>query len=459
MRTMAAAALIVAVSGMAIAQTPGSSTAANKGKPAVVIKPAAKSAPASQTPSETASAMAAGERQALQSDLAWVGTYNGVINGEVSDRTITAIKTFQKDKGGKPTGVLNPQERATLAAAAKTAQGQIGWKIGLDPVNGIKLGLPSKLAPLQSTGATGSRWTSAQGQIQIETWRNKDSKLTIAGVADREKKEPSGRKVEYSAVKPDFFVISGTQGLKKFYVRGQIKDGDVRGLTILYDQATEGTMAPVVVAMSSAFAPFGAVSTQTSTALARKTVEYATGTVVSSDGVIATDRNAVDGCQVIVIPGYGNAERIFDDADHQLALLRIYGASGLKAVTFVKAAAKSDVTITGIADPQNQAGGSAVANMAAHVIFNGGDMKIDPAPATGFSGAAITDSDGGFMGMALLKPLILAGTPSAATAQTTMVPADVVRGALERAGIAAAASSEAKPDIKAAALRVICVRK
>ena len=59
-------------------------------------------------------------------------------------------------------------------------------------------------------------------------------------------------------VKPDFFVLSGMQGLKKFYVRGAYKDAEVRVLTILYDQATEGTMEPVVIAMSSAFSPFPA---------------------------------------------------------------------------------------------------------------------------------------------------------------------------------------------------------
>ncbi len=51
-------------------------------------------------------------------------------------------------------------------------------------------------------------------------------------------------------------MVSGTQGLKKFYVRAFAKDGEVRGLTILYDQAMEGTMDPMVVAMSNAFVPF-----------------------------------------------------------------------------------------------------------------------------------------------------------------------------------------------------------
>ena len=75
--------------------------------------------PALQTPADTANAMAQAERLAIQSDLAWVGQYNGAITGEVSERMVAAIKEFQKDRGGKQTGVLNPQERSVLAETAR----------------------------------------------------------------------------------------------------------------------------------------------------------------------------------------------------------------------------------------------------------------------------------------------------------------------------------------------------
>src|SRR5204863_8061533 len=124
-----------------------------------------------KNPAETAKALAQAERMAILSDLDWVGAYNGLIDGEVSDRLVAAIKSFQRDNGGKQTGVLNPQERGALSQAAKALSDRAGWKLGIDPINGIRLGLPTKLAPVQSNGPTGSKWSSAQGQIQIETWR------------------------------------------------------------------------------------------------------------------------------------------------------------------------------------------------------------------------------------------------------------------------------------------------
>jgi hypothetical protein len=413
----------------------------------VPIRPAG-----TQSPADTAKALAQSERTALQSDLAWVGVFNGVINGEINERTINAIKAYQKDIGGKQTGVLNPQEREKLAAAAKKLQNDVGWRVAADPVNGIRLGVPTKLAPQMSSGSqSGSKWSSAQGQIQIETWRMKAT--NISAVAEREKNEPAGRKIDYTLVRPDYFVLSGLQGLKKFYVRAQISGDEVRGMTILYDQATEGTMAPVVIAMSSAFTPFPASPAQAAAPPPRRKVEYATGIVVSADGAIITDRQAVDGCEFIAVPGHGNADRVAEDKTRELALLRIYGARELKPIAMASAAPKPNIVLTGIADPQNQGGGAAVTNTNATLSA----AALSPAPAIGFAGAAAVDSEGVFAGMALLKPAVVAGTPAATGNDAVLVPADQVREFLKANNVEA--TSGQKADAKASVLRVVCVRK
>ncbi|MBR1216695.1 peptidoglycan-binding protein [Bradyrhizobium sp. U87765 SZCCT0131] len=459
MKPLIAATLMVALSGVAaIAQTPVRTLSVRPDgstAPAQPVPP--KPATAAPKPVDPAAVQATQERQAIQSDLAWVGVYNGAINGEPGERTAAAIRTFQKDNGGKPTGTLTPQERGALSAAAKALQDSVGWKIGLDPVNSIKLGLPTKLVPTQTTSPTGTKWASAQGQIQIETWRTRDTNLTIAAIAEREKKEPAGRRVDYSVVKPDFFVLSGLQGLKKFYVRGQIKGNEVRGLTILYDQATEGTMEPVVIAMSSAFAPFAGAAAAPPPPPPRKKVEYATGVVVSPDGAIVTDRNAIDACETVVVPPYGHAERVADDATRQLVLLRLYGASGLKAAS-LGGAVKSDVAVSGIADPQAQGGGAAATSMTARLVSDGGGVRLDPAPGLGFAGAAVTDADGKVVGLAQLRAPQVAST-APAPVQATLVPAEVVRQFLARHKVAPTAADSKPGDIKASLLRVICIRK
>jgi peptidoglycan hydrolase-like protein with peptidoglycan-binding domain len=455
MRSMLTATLIFVAAGTyAQAQMTPPSTAGTKPKPVTTVP----IRPALQTPADTANAMAQAERLAIQSDLAWVGQYNGAITGEVSERMVESIKEFQKGRGGKQTGVLNPQERSVLAETARRRQDNAGWKIVTDAGSGVRLGIPTKLVPQQTSDANGAKWSSPTGTVQVPLSRRKEANPTTAKLAEREKKEPAGRAVDYTVVKPEFFVLSGLQGLKKFYVRGTFKGDEVRILTILYDQATENTVEPVVIAMSSAFNPFpnGA---QIAGPAPRKTVEYGTGVVVSDDGAVLADREITDGCLAITVAGFGSADRVAEDKDRGLALLRLYGARGLKPLSLSNGAAKSSVDLMGISDPQNQGGGNAASSVKASVtpIGSGGDLALSPPPAVGFSGAAALDSDGKFAGVALLKPAIVAGPPNATpAAQAVLVPADAVREFLKANSVDAANGSA---DVKAAVVRVICVRK
>ena len=409
--------------------------------------------PQLQTPADTANDMARTDRLSIQSDLAWVGLYNGAINGEVSDRMVTAIKEFQKDHGApRQTGVLNPKERETLSDAAQKLQDNVGWKIVNEPVTGARIGLPMKLLPQVTSDANGTKWSSATGTIQIEMARRKEAGATSANVADKEKKA-NARKTDYSVIKPDFFVLSGSQGLKKFYIRGQTRDNEVRVMTILYDQATEGTMVPVSVAMSSAFNPFPGGATAQS-GPSRKKVEYSTGIVVNTNGAIIADRQATESCASIVVQSYGNAERVAEDEARELALLRIYGANGLKPLSMAaNATVKPTVAITGIADPQSQGGRVAVTSVSATAT----EGALTPDLGLGFSGAAALDSDGKFTGLARLKSAVVAGPSSAApSSQAVLISADTVREFLKANFVVPTAGAS---DAKGSVLRVICVRK
>ncbi|OPZ01026.1 peptidoglycan-binding protein [Bradyrhizobium sacchari] len=453
MRSMLAATLMLAAATGANAQMTAPQVPGTRPKPVqtVPVRP-----PAVQTASETADAMAQAERLSLQSDLAWVGEYNGAITGDVSERMVNAIKEYQKKKGGKPTGVLNPQERAALAETARRKQDGVGWKIVTEMTSGARLGIPSKLVPQQATDANGSKWTSPTGTVQVLLSRRKEANPSTAKLADAEKKEPTGRKVDYTVVKPDFFVLSGLQGLKKFYVRGTFKGDEVRVMTILYDQAMENTVEPVVIAMSSAFNAFP--STPVAGPPPRKNVEYGTGLVVSEDGAILADRLVTDSCLAITIAGFGSADRLAEDREHDLALLHIYGARGLKPLSLASGAAKTSVDVVGIADPQSQGGGAGVSSVkGALAPVTSSDSALAPPPAVGFSGGPAIDADGKFAGVALLKPAIVAGPATAVPAsQAVMVSAETARDFLKANGVTANGTSA---DAKAAVVRVICVRK
>ena len=391
------------------------------------------------------------ERIAIQSDLIWTGDYNGMLTGEFGERAVAAVKAFQKRKGGKETGVLNLQERAALTAAAKPKQETVGWRIVDDLSTGARVGIPGKLMPNTNVSGGISRWSSQRGETSAETFRIAGA-TALGSIFERMKKEPAGRQAEYSVLKDDFFVISGQQNLKRFYVRAQLRGNEVRGLTVLYDQAMQGIMEPVVVAMSSAYAAFP--TGRASAPPPRRTVEYGSGVAVAS-GIIATSRDALDGCYVVTIAGIGGADRVAEDKEKGIVLLRVFGAD-LKPVALADAAKPSDMTLLGVLDPQAQGGGAAVSSAKARLSDA---LTLDPAPALGFDGAAALDAQGKLAGLVALKVPVVAGAAPSLNASAALTPVDAVRALLAAQNIAPAGATAGADAAKGSVVRVICVRK
>jgi Putative peptidoglycan binding domain len=428
-----------------------------KAAPAVAAKPvhgASHRKAAQESSVRTAEVPAAfaaipdAERLAIQSDLVWLGGYEGMGAEEFDGHTVDAIKAFQRRHNGKETGVLSAPERAALAEAAKAPEAVVGWRLIEDTATGARLGLPEKLVPRAGAGRTGSRWTSAQGQVQIETFRLREASLPT--LFEQEKKTTQ-RRVGFSALGSNSFVIAGEQRLKKFVVRAQSSGSEVRGVTILYDQATEGTMAPVAIAVSDTFQGFPDPNAGPLPGRSRA-VEYGTAIVASSRGHLIALRHVTDQCQSITVPGFGHADRVAEDKTSDLALIRLYGARNLVPAALAGDNSAGDqLTLIGITDPLAQSGDCSVTTAAAHLTAQG----LDPAPKLGFSGAAAVDAQGHFVGVAdLIAPVVAGTTP--VTSQATLIPAAAVRGFLQAQGITPAAGRGAMDQ---SVVRVICVRK
>jgi len=209
---------------------PGTAQPASNPKPAAAKKVAARVKPAAPAPAISApatvgaksaalelpasrpepapdavAAISFGDRQKIQSALSWSGDYTGSLGGD--DPFATAIKNYQKRAKARITGVLTPAERANLLAAAKTHEDEYGWTVVVDPATGVRVGLPLKMVPQARAIANGTRWSSAHGDVQVETFRINDPGLKLSALFDQQKKEPATRKIESSALRDDGFKI------------------------------------------------------------------------------------------------------------------------------------------------------------------------------------------------------------------------------------------------------------
>lgn len=412
-------------------------------------KPAAK--PAAERTNDAFAGIPAAERLKIQASLLWAGDYTGASGAD--DPMLTAIKNFQKRIKAKVTGVLTPEERARLVAADDDHARAFGWTVVTDPATGIRIGLPAKFVTQAHDTANGTRWSSKHGEVQVETFRIKRPGLKLEAVFEEMKRGTGGnRKIEASALRDDGFVISGMQGLKNFAIRAKMRDGEVRGVTVSYDQMMETIVAPVTVAMASAFTPFP--ERNAPFAALAKPVNYGSGVIVSARGHIITAARLVEGCQVVVAAGLGNAERIAEDKAQGLTLLRVYGRRDLHPVALSGAAPTGEAKLIGIPDPREQNGGGALTEVKARLTGGGIELR-QPAPMAGLAGAAAVDAQGHFAGIAELRNVVVASNePSIAPVR--LVGAGAIRDFLAAQGVTPGTASG---DAKGAIVRIICVRK
>jgi hypothetical protein len=345
--------------------------------------------------------------------------------------------------------VASKEDTDPLAAPPIFSQEAVGWRLIEDQATGARLGLPQKLVPHASATRAGSRWSSAQGQIQVETFRL--SEAALPALFEDEKKI-AHRQIASSSLKPDSFVIAGVQGLKNFLVRADARGNEVRGITIVYDLATEGTMRYVAAAMANAFSGFPDPNAAPPAGL-RRTIEYGSAIVVGSDGYLITSARVVDECQSISVPPLGHAARLVEDAANDVALLRLYGGRNLVPATLADDSTQNgELKLVGIADPLAQSGGAEATSVMVHVS----GASIEPVPKPGFAGAAAVDAGGRVVGMADVKAPIVAG--AAASVVGTLVPSEAIRVFLQAHNIAPAVPAASTP-IEQSVVRVICVRK
>jgi hypothetical protein len=362
-------------------------------------------------------------------------------------------KTTVKGDNEREGAILATLERGSTGTPASFPD-SIGWRLIEDPATGARLGLPEKLVPRVSASRIGGRWSSAQGQIQIETFRFAEAALPA--LFDDEKKA-AHRQIEASVLKPDLFVMSGVQGLKNFWMRAEARGSEVRGITVLYDQATEGTMERIALSMVGAYIGFPDLSVPPPPGL-RRAVEYGSAIVVTRDGDLVTSARLTDQCRSLSVPSLGHAERIAADSANDLALIRLYGARNLVpiALTGDGGSRGGDLRLVGVDDPLVQKQQGAMTSLPARLS----GVDVEPAPALGFAGAAAVDMRGVFVGMVDFKPAIVAANDgSAHTAAAMLVPVGAIGAFLKAHNVSPAIAANASAEAEQSVVRVICVRK
>jgi hypothetical protein len=254
MPAFAAVSLSAAALGLTLSLTPWQAAAQPARQP-----PATPAAPALD-PAQAASKLAydrldEAERKAIQNDLIWTGDFNGVAGGEFGKRTYDAMLAFERRSQGTSDGILTPPERAALTRAADQARQAIRFAPITDQSTGIRIGLPAALLPARVAVENGVVYRRPDGAITLQLTSMPPAQA-FDELFERLRQDGPGRKVTYRLKRPDWFVISGEEGGRRFYTRLAQGPGAIRGYTFRYPVDQAASLDRIMIAIANSFEPF-----------------------------------------------------------------------------------------------------------------------------------------------------------------------------------------------------------
>ncbi len=198
------------------------------------------------------------ERKAIQNELIWTGDFNGVAGGEFGKRTYDAMLAFERrTRSPAADGILNPAERGMLQRDAKAARDGQRWTQVRDDKTGVSLGLPMAVLTQKVAVEIGQVYRSADGSVSVEmaSIRNTDTGA-LQTLFDQLRADKPGRKVTYRLSRPDWFVVSGEEGPRRFYTRIASGPAGLRGYTFRFPAAEAARYERLMIAMANSFEPF-----------------------------------------------------------------------------------------------------------------------------------------------------------------------------------------------------------
>ncbi|MDQ0395649.1 hypothetical protein [Labrys monachus] len=389
--------------------------------PAATKTPAA-TAPAADPAFEAAKAAAAAEGpdalSAVQMDLIWTGDLNSLPTGDLGKRSYEAIKAFQKRIKAKDTGILLPPERAVLAQHAAKFTDRYGFTEITD--RGLTVGYPAKLASKRTEGKNGPNFASPKGDVSIDVLSLPADKEDFEALFARMKTERPGRKVTYSLLRPDFFVVTGVNDGKSFYLRFLRADGLSRGFALGWDPALSPAFDRVAIAMAASLRLAGPdEAAETAAKPAAKPVQKPAapaepakpagppvplpagapagprtglGVLVSDKGDILTYAGAVAGCTSVTMADGSRAAVIGGDPANDIAVVRLARPARLAPLSWRTAPLAMGEAVSVLS------GASPVAATVTALAGPGADTRRVGLSAGG--GGALADKDGALVGLA-----------------------------------------------------------
>lgn len=408
------------------------------------------------------------QRMELQVALKAAGFYDAGIDGAFGRGTRASMSNWQAARGFEPTGVLTTAQRQVLMDEYNAPLLSVGMARVEDAKAGIALQMPADEVAFDRYESPFAHYTS-KGDFgaQVLLISQPGDKRTLFGLYDilqtLEIVPLEGPRQRGS----DSFTIEGRNDRIVSFTQASLKNGEVKGFTLIWPAGDEDRRTRVLAAMQASFTRLGGVLDPAAGGDAVQDIDLVAGLeirkpklsrsgfFVDGNGSVLTTSDVVAGCSRITLDHGYQAEVAANDAAGGIAILRPAEPLAPAAVAELSTSSprlQSEVAVSGfsyegvlgapsltwgkIADVKSLDGNTAVA-------------RLDLAAQPGDAGGPVLDSTGAVHGMLLPRQPDGKQLPEGVS---FAVNAEALRGALSAAGVTAASKSPAAGSLPSAAI-------
>ncbi len=198
------------------------------------------------------------EKKMLQIALQWEGFYNAAIDGSFGRGTRASMSNYQTAMGYQPTGVLTTRQRAELLKNYNAILDGIGLETVVNEAAGIQMDMPLALVEFSRYEPPFVHYDSKENSgVRVLLISQTGDQASLFGLydimqtleivplnGDRKRKDRS-------------FVLTGQNDKITSYTYAALKDGMIKGFTLIWPTGDEKRHARVIAAMKASFKPVG----------------------------------------------------------------------------------------------------------------------------------------------------------------------------------------------------------
>src|SRR6056297_3910409 len=398
------------------------------------------------------------ERAALQEALKWAGFYGGAIDAAFGRGTRGAMARWQEAQGYQPTGVLTTRQRAELLTAYNAVLADLGLETVQETEAGIEIKLPTAVVAFDKYEPPFAHYTpSGDIDARIFLISQRGDSNTLGGLYDIMQTLEIVPETGPRTLTDSAFTLIGESALMISHTQAWLKDGHVKGFTLIWPAGDEerrtrllGEMQESFTRLDAVLDPEAGVASEPSIDLVaglevRKPKLSRSGFYVDSAGTVVTTAEVTQGCGKITIDEEYDAQLTTMNEELGIAVLRpVESLAPMSVAAFQNTIPRlqADVAVAGYSYGGVLGAPTLTFGQIADLQgLNGEDTlkRLALAALDGDAGGPVVDAGGAVLGMLLPNRMKERRLPEGVS---FAADAEAVQKVLQEAGVSPSATND-----------------